>query len=335
MALFAPNVFVMKYLASTGRLDDDTKRRLLRNLRGGYQRQLVFKHSDNSYSAFGESDATGSTFLTAFVARTLNQAKDFITIDNAIINNALAWLINQQAPNGSFPEVGKVFDRELQGGAGKGTALTAYVLITLIESDQAANFSGSIRNATQYLEREVKDALNDPYALSIVNYALQLAGYSSDTVVATKLNSLAIIANGTKHWAKEREVETQTFGKYVWEYKLPAKDIEMTAYGLLSAVRNRDIEGGFPILAWLLTKRNQQGGFQSSQDTVVGLQAISEFAQLVTTNDRNIQVQIQTEGYKKDLVIKEENALVLQTDEVIFSIMINLIIMYLERYYLL
>ncbi|GAV02802.1 hypothetical protein RvY_13322-2 [Ramazzottius varieornatus] len=315
MALFAPNVFVMKYLASAGRLDDDTKRRLLRNLRAGYQRQLVFKHADNSYSAFGDSDSSGSTFLTAFVARTFNQAKDFITIDQALIDNALTWLVNQQAPNGSFPEVGKVFDRELQGGAGKGTALTAYVLITLMESAQAANFSEHIRNATQFLDRQVADVLNDPYALSIVNYALQLAGYSSNTVLASKLNSLAIIANGTKHWAKEREVETQTYGKYVWEYKLPAKDIEMTAYGLLAAVRNKDVEGGFPILAWLLTKRNQQGGFQSSQDTVVGLQAISEFARLTTTKDRNIQVKIQTDGYKKDLTIKEENALVLQTEE--------------------
>jgi len=89
----------------------------------------------------------------------------------------------------------------------------------------------------------------------------------------------------------------------------------MTAYGLLSAVRKRDIEGGFPILAWLLTKRNQEGGFQTSQDTVVGLQAISEFAQIVASKNRNIQVQIKSDGSQKEFNINDENALVLHSAE--------------------
>ena len=122
----------------------------------GYQRQLLFKHYDKSYSAFGDTDASGSTFLTAFVARSFQQAKDFITIDQDIISGAVDWLINNQAENGSFPEVGKVFDRELQGGAGKGTALTAYVLITLLETQSLGNYSSNITNAVKYLESEQK-----------------------------------------------------------------------------------------------------------------------------------------------------------------------------------
>lgn len=35
MALFAPNVFVLKYLTSANRLEQDTKDQLLRNLRSG------------------------------------------------------------------------------------------------------------------------------------------------------------------------------------------------------------------------------------------------------------------------------------------------------------
>ncbi|XP_055347016.1 CD109 antigen-like isoform X2 [Paramacrobiotus metropolitanus] len=315
MALFAPNVFVMKYLKSADRLDDQTREKLLRNLRSGYQRQLTFKHYDKSYSAFGDSDNSGSTFLTAFVARTFFQAKDYITIDENIIKGALDWLADKQADNGSFPEVGKVFDRELQGGAGKGTALTAYVLITLLEAQSMGNYSENIKNATRFLEAQTKGIDTDPYALSIVNYALQLAGSNGLEFTSSRLEALAIVANGTKHWAKEREIEIQGFGKYHWEYKLPAKDVEMTAYGLLSAIRKKDVEGGFPILAWLLSKRNEQGGYQTSQDTVVGLQAISEFAQLALSKDRDITVHITAEDFKSDFTIKDENALVLQTAE--------------------
>lgn len=317
MALFAPNVFVMKYLASADRLDDNTKRKLLRNMRNGYQRQLTFRHYDKSYSAFGDTDPQGSTFLTAFVARSFLQAKDFITIDQEITNGALDWLVGHQAENGSFPEVGKVFDRELQGGAGKGTALTAYVLITLVEAQTVneAKYASNITNAVHYLEAQIKGIINDPYALSIVNYALQLAGSNAVSVASNRLEALAVVGNGTKHWTKEIEVETQTFGKFIWEYRLPAKDIEMTAYALLSAIRSRKIDEGYPILAWLLTKRNQQGGFQTSQDTVVGLQAISEFAQMVQSKNKNLSVHIETDGYKKDLTIADANALVLQGAE--------------------
>ena len=164
----------------------------------------------------------------------------------------------------------------------------------------------------------MRSILDDPYALSIVNYALQLAGSNAVSVSSTKLEGLAIVANGTKHWSKGVEIETQTFGKFIWEYRLPAKDIEMTAYALLSAIRNRDIEGGYPILAWLLSKRNQQGGFQTSQDTVVGLNAIAEFSQLVQSKNRALKVHIATDdsGYQKDFTISDENALVLQNAEV-------------------
>jgi CD109 antigen len=56
-------------------------------------------------------------------------------IEDRIINEALQWLSNNQAPNGSFPEVGKVNHRDMQGGAAKGLALTAYTLIAFLEND--------------------------------------------------------------------------------------------------------------------------------------------------------------------------------------------------------
>lgn len=54
------------------------------------------------------------------------------------------------------------------------------------------------------------------------------------------------------------------------------------------------------------------------QDTVVGLQAIAEFAQLVDSKDRDISVHVTMDGnnFKKDFSISDENALVLQSAEV-------------------
>jgi len=73
--------------------------------------------------------------LTAFVAKSFKQAAEYITIEDRIINEALEWLSNNQAPNGSFPEIGKVSHRDMQGGAAKGLALTAYTLIAFLENE--------------------------------------------------------------------------------------------------------------------------------------------------------------------------------------------------------
>lgn len=68
------------------------------------------------------------------MAKSFYQAKKYIDIEKQIIFDALQWLADKQVANGSFPEVGKVSHRDMQGGAAKGLALTAYTLITFLEN---------------------------------------------------------------------------------------------------------------------------------------------------------------------------------------------------------
>lgn len=48
-----------------------------------------------------------------------------------------------------------------------------------------------------------------------------------------------------------------------------AVDIETTAYALLSLGVQKDLEGGLPVLKWVTSQRNPEGGFSSTQ--VIGL----------------------------------------------------------------
>jgi hypothetical protein len=72
--------------------------------------------------------------LTAFVAKSFQQAMPYITIEENIIKEALHWLSTNQAANGSFSEMGKVIHQDMQGGSAKGLALTAYTLIAFLEN---------------------------------------------------------------------------------------------------------------------------------------------------------------------------------------------------------
>jgi hypothetical protein len=45
------------------------------NMKMGYQRELTYRHADGSFSAFGPSDGSGSTWLTAFVLKVFAQVR--------------------------------------------------------------------------------------------------------------------------------------------------------------------------------------------------------------------------------------------------------------------
>lgn len=75
----------------------------------GYQRILNYAHKDGSFSAFGYHDPAGSMFLTAFVVRILQAAKQHIYVDQRVINKAVDWILEHQLENGCFDAMFHVF----------------------------------------------------------------------------------------------------------------------------------------------------------------------------------------------------------------------------------
>lgn len=75
----------------------------------GYQRILNYAHTDGSFSAFGYYDPSGSMFLTAFVVKVLQEAKDFIYVDQRVIDKAVTWIFDHQLENGCFDTMYHVF----------------------------------------------------------------------------------------------------------------------------------------------------------------------------------------------------------------------------------
>jgi CD109 antigen len=60
MILFAPDAFILKYLKETRQLKPEIQAKAEMLLITGYQRELTYRHSDGSFSAFGEQDESGS-----------------------------------------------------------------------------------------------------------------------------------------------------------------------------------------------------------------------------------------------------------------------------------
>ncbi|XP_041780455.1 CD109 antigen-like isoform X2 [Anopheles merus] len=313
MLNFVPNIVVLDYLKATNKLTANIEAKAKKFMEAGYQRELSYKHRDGSFSAFGENDKSGSTWLTAFVARSFKQAANHITIDEGVIDKSLEWLSDHQAPNGSFPEVGVVSHKDMQGGSGSGVALTAYTLIAFLENINLVDkYKNTINKAIDYVYRNT-ESLDDTYALALAAYALQLADHSSKGLTLSKLDTKATTDSDSKWWHKPIP---ETEQKNPWYSRPNSVNVEMSAYGMLAFLEAGLDTDALPIMKWLIGQRNDKGGFQSTQDTVVGLQALAKLAAKITSpnNDVTLTAKI-NENQEKRMTVNAENGMILQKFE--------------------
>ncbi|KHJ75604.1 a-macroglobulin complement component, partial [Oesophagostomum dentatum] len=192
MLNFVPNIVVLRYLKATNRAEPSIEGKAVKFMEAGYQRELTYRRSDNSFSAFGESDKFGSTWLTAFVVRSFAQARAFIFVDPTVLTKSIAFLNGQQMETGAFAEHGEVHHKDMQGGASEGgLGLTAYVVVALLEN--------GIRNdnAISFLEKHLPDMKDDAYALAVTSYALRLANSDKKQEALDALEKLQINDKGT------------------------------------------------------------------------------------------------------------------------------------------
>ncbi|XP_062975140.1 alpha-2-macroglobulin-like protein 1 isoform X2 [Elgaria multicarinata webbii] len=139
IAKFVPNIFILQYLEKTNQVTAENKEKGTEYMKSGYQRQLLYKRDDGSYSAFGKRDSEGNTWLTAFVAKAFGQAKPYVYIDEKHVQDALQWLSQHQRPSGCFESVGRLFNNALKGGVEDDLSLTAYVTASLLEAHVEKN----------------------------------------------------------------------------------------------------------------------------------------------------------------------------------------------------
>ncbi|XP_069830274.1 CD109 antigen-like [Dendropsophus ebraccatus] len=276
MINFAPNIYILLYLIATKQINSDIKEKAISYMMQGYQRELTYKRNDGSFSAFGDSDNSGSTWLTAFVFRCFLQARPFMNINSDILDQAVAWLLQYQDINtGIFSEPGRVLHKDLQGGLNGPITLTAYIVTSLLEDGSyRQRYEPRVQKAVQYLEGKYGEGITSNYTLSVVAYALSLANSSKAGAALNELDSRATITGSAKYWSTP-------FPQLNYYWQPRTSDIETAAYALLSYYQQGRITAGILVMKWLSQQRNFNGGYVSTQDTVMALQALSKFVSAV------------------------------------------------------
>jgi len=324
MVGLVPNIYLMDYLKGVGKSLPDIERKAKEYMNIGYNRQQNYRHSNGAYSIWGgEGDKDGSTWLTAFVVKAFSEASRFISVDSRLVQTSINWLLKNQQENGCFTKRGYVHSSYLKGGSSD-DSLTAFVLTAL--NTAGANM-GEIEIPSEKLDRAYDcmwSNLNssDLYTSILVAHADNFKTYTAEAPqsdqskrLMTEIVSKANTSTGAKFW----ETEKKSVGcDYCWwSYRPSSEAVEMTAYNIMSYVLTDQLPLALDSVKWLAKQRNSQGGFVSTQDTVVALQALSMYSSQVSDVDLNMSLDITEDDEKlASVILGDDNGLLLQQHKV-------------------
>jgi len=268
MIFLAPDIEVLRYLDATGQLTPKIRAKTEHFITVGYQRELTYRRQDGSFSAFGDSDDSGSLWLTAFVLDVFSAAREVQTIDAGILAEAASWIEARQLPDGSWEPVGFVHHQEMVGGLTGTYPLTAFIVIALADYGLAS--PTTLNNATQYLVNNLSAVLDDPYALALAALAFTRTSNSAADPTLARLLELAISDDEGIHWEPHA--------------------IETTAYVALALIEV-EMPQASEAIKWLSLQQNSAGGFGQTQDTVMALKALMTAAR-VQSRDVDLTITV-------------------------------------------
>ena len=307
MIRMAPNTEMLRYLKQTDQLTPEIRAKSEFLMQTGYQRELTFQRTDGSFSAFGNSDPEGSLWLTAFVLMTFSGARELMTIDETVMDRTADWIVGHQAGDGSWAPVGFLCHKDLSGGLSGTLGQTAYTVLALSDYDRAP--SGVLDRARSYLETELDSAKGDAYALAIAGLALNRLGSPEAEQAADMILDLAEVGEkGTSFGApvtegKDLHVQPATVA------------VETASYAaiLLMELKRPEAAG---IVKWIHSQRNSNGGYGSTQDTVMAFKTLM-LAARAQAREVDLSVRVLADGTEvAALEVNQDNFDVLQTVEV-------------------
>uniref|UniRef100_A0A8C8CQ92 Alpha-2-macroglobulin-like n=1 Tax=Oncorhynchus tshawytscha TaxID=74940 RepID=A0A8C8CQ92_ONCTS len=301
MALLAPNIYILEYLRNTEQLTPAIRDKANTFLTSGYQRQLNYKHFDGAYSTFGQG--SGNTWLTAFVLRSFGKAQSFIYIDPAQMKDCMSWLESQQGKHGCFVRLGKLFNNRMKGGVTDKVTLTAYITASMLELNMS---NPVLYGSLSCLKNSISD-LSNTYTTALLAYTFTLAGdMETRAQLLQHLDTVAIRESGLLHWTQTSSETSASLAVEISSYVLLAS---LSA----SPLSTTDLGYASHIVRWLVRQQNAYGGFSSTQDTVVALQALALYSTRVFSREGTSTVTVQSPSGGQHLFnVNQNNKLLYQ-----------------------
>jgi len=254
-----PNVLILKYVRENGVVDPAMTRRANDLLAAGYATLVGYESSAGGYESFGGNP--GHEALTALGLLGFAEMRSVRDVDQEMIERTTQWLLERRDGKGGFQRNPESLDAFGSAGA---EITDAYVTWALSESGQE-DIEAEVRHVVKLAGES-----NDPYLLALAGAAAVNSGRRGDGNEILARLAAAQAKDG--HLTGAAGSITRSGGRSL--------KMEATALAALAWTKLPEyVDEANRAVAWIIDNRQGQGGFGSTQATVLSLKALLEHAQ--------------------------------------------------------
>ena len=258
-----PSLLLLKYLKRAGRDDHPLAATARRYLQQGFDRLRGYEAPDGGFTYWGRGEADLS--LTAYALTFLNDAGEFVTVPDELLDRTERFLRKSQRPDGSWP----AFTWDKHEDPGRTAQQTALIALALSGLDDAP----ALEPALGYLSKRASQ-MDEPYLLAAFALAAERA---DEQEMAEKplavLRRLARSERGLTYWNLEANTPFYGWGT---AGRLETTALALRAFEIAKQPQDRDLTSH--ALLFLLSNKDRYGVWYSTQATIRVLDAILETA---------------------------------------------------------
>jgi len=259
-----PNTLTLQYLKQHEIANPEVTRRAKELLDRGYRRLAGYECRKRGYEWFGHDP--GHEALTAFGLLQFHDMQAVFTVDTTMVSRTLAWLMDRRDGQGGF----RRNPRHLHQWSVSQELVDAYILWALTEAGQTQLDAELTRLA------DVAEGTDDPYFIALAAAALLNTARSAE---GERL---------LERLANQQAEDGQLTGKVsITQSGGLSLTMETTALAALAWLKvPRYHKYANQAVTWIIGHRQGNGGFGSTQATVLCLKALVAHAKLASPTHR-------------------------------------------------
>lgn len=261
-----PNILVVDYVKKARVASPQILAKAEQFLQVGYQKLLTFERPGGGFDWWGNGPPL--VWLSAYALQEFTDMARVYPIDRGIIDRTQRWLLQQQAADGSWSNIGGTHGESIQSMGDPKMVLTSYVVWSLLESDIR---TPAIEKGVAYIRSHLDDAKDNAYMLALAANALA-AWDPKDDSTHDALKRLEALRTENREWQASSYPPA---GPSLTFAVGNSATVETTALAVLAMLKAQTDTGRInEALTYILKSKSPNGTWGSTSATILSLKAL-------------------------------------------------------------
>jgi alpha-2-macroglobulin-like protein len=280
-----PNIMALQLL-NQNKMDETFKTTALGFLKNGYQKLKNYESKDGGFEWYGGNP--GHEALTAYGLLQFHEMKEFIEIDQKMVDRSIKWLYSRKDGKGGFElNQGKYGFSSIKKEVNN--AYLVYVLSEIGEKGFQKEYEVAYNEALKS---------NDLYRVALLALASYNLGNKSQYYELNAIFKAKIKEKGLKNCSAAQTI-VNSYGQSL--------NIELASLYALSLLKEKQVTKEISEVLDFIQASKTSYGFGSTQATALALKAITQYSMLIKSEKMDGTIELKVNEAVVDTNIKDKN----------------------------